>query len=77
MDAQLSHEFLLMQQSRCNQKYHHLMDDIHDLPVKLNKSLVKPMNKFSKGISRLVKNRGRMLFLLDRKVSKFFKAKSY
>jgi hypothetical protein len=73
MDAQLNHEFMLMQQSRCNQKYQHLINDIQDLPEKLNQSIVNPMNKFSRGISRLVKNRGKMLFLLDKRVSKVFK----
>lgn len=62
MDAQLSHEMMLLQQSRCNQKYHEI---INDVPEVLNKSLVKPMNKFNKTISRLVKNRGRMLLMLD------------
>lgn len=73
MDTQLNHEFLLMQQSRCNHKYQHLISDIQDLPEKLNQSIAKPVNKFSQGISRLVKNRGKMLFLLDQKVSRFFK----
>jgi hypothetical protein len=72
MDSQLSNELMLMQQSRCNQKYQHLMDDIQDIPVQFNQSLVKPMSKFSLRISRLVKNRGKMLFLLDQRVSRFF-----
>jgi hypothetical protein len=63
MDTQLSHEMMLLQQSRCNQKYQEIMND---LPGALNKSLAKPMNKFNKTISRLVKNRGRMLLMLDR-----------
>jgi len=63
MDAHLSHEMMLLQQSRCNQKYQEIMNDV---PEALNKSFAKPMNKFNKTISRLVKNRGRMLLMLDR-----------
>ena len=73
MDAQLNFEFLLMQQSRCNQKYQHLITDIQDMPEKLNQSIAKPMHKFSRDISRLVKNRGKMLFLLDKRMSKIFR----
>ena len=69
MDAQLSHEMMLLQQSRCNKKYQEM---ITEMPEKVNQSLVKPMNKFSRTISRLVKNRGRMLFILDKQMSKIF-----
>jgi hypothetical protein len=70
MDTQLSNEMMLLQQSRSNQKY---QDILNDLPNKFNQSLAKPMNKFNKTISRLVKNRGRMLFILDKQMSKIFR----
>ena len=73
MDAQLSREMMLLQQSRCNQKYE---DNINDAQEFINKSLAKPMDKFNKTISRLVKNRGRMLFILDKRISKIFKSKA-
>ena len=73
MDAQLSHEMMLLQQSRCNQKY---QENFNDAQVSINKSLVKPMDKFNKTISRLVKNRGRMLFILDKRISRIFSKKS-
>ena len=73
MDAQLSHEMMLLQQSRCNQKY---QENFNDAQESINKSLVKPMDKFNKTISRLVKNRGRMLFILDKRISRIFSKKS-
>ena len=73
MNAQLSHEMMLLQQSRCNQKY---QENFNDAQESINKSLVKPMDKFNKTISRLVKNRGRMLFILDKRISRIFSKKS-
>ena len=73
MDAQFNHEFLLMQQSRCNQKYADLVEEIQQIPIKLNQSYAQPMGKFGRRISKLVKNRGKMLMLLDKRVSKFFR----
>ena len=73
MNAQLSHEMMLLQQSRCNQKY---QENFNDAQESINKSLVKPMDKFNKTISKLVKNRGRMLFILDKRISRIFSKKS-
>ena len=73
MNAQLSHEMMLLQQSRCNQKY---QENFNDAQECINKSLVKPMDKFNKTISRLVKNRGKMLFILDKRISRIFSKKS-
>ena len=73
MNAQLSHEMMLLQQSRCNQKY---QENFNDAQESINKSLAKPMDKFNKTISRLVKNRGRMLFILDKRISRIFSKKS-
>ena len=73
MNAQLSHEMMLLQQSRCNQKY---QENFNDAQESINKSLVKPMDKFNKTISRLVKNRGKMLFILDKRISRIFSKKS-
>ncbi len=73
MNEQLNLEFLLIQQSRCALKYQALSDDFQKIPEKVNKSINMPMKKFNKSISSLVKNRGKMLLLLDKSVRRLLR----
>nr|MBC7611751.1 hypothetical protein [Pseudopedobacter sp.] len=73
MSQELNNELLLSQQSSLPQKYSAWMEEFQEIPQQINHSLFKPMNKMSKTISRLVKNRGRMLMLLDCRVSRLIK----
>lgn len=73
MSQELNNELLLCQQSSLPQKYTAWMEEFQEIPNQINHSLFKPMNKMSKMISRLVKNRGRMLMLLDRRVSRLIR----
>jgi hypothetical protein len=70
MSQELNNELLLSQQSSLPQKYIAWMEEFQEIPHQINHSFFKPMNKMSKTISRLVKNRGRMLMLLDCRVSR-------
>lgn len=73
MSDLLSNELLLMQQSRCSMKYLDIKEDLQELPSRLNRNICQPMDKYSRRISALVKNRGRMLYILDKRVSRFLK----
>ncbi len=70
MDNQLSNELQLVQQSNYPLKYGFGVDDFENLSIKMNQAFSTPMEKVNKRISKLVKNRARMLALLDRRVSK-------
>lgn len=69
----LSHELLLMQQSSLPTKYSQWMEEFQDIPHQWNRRMMKPMSQMNQRISKLVKNRGKMLMLLDQRVSKIFK----
>lgn len=69
MNQELNHELLLSQQSNLPNKYRQWMEEFGALPQRM----MKPMSKMNQRISRLVKNRGKMLLLLDKRVSKMFK----
>ena len=73
MSQELNNELLLCQQSSLPKKYTAWMEEFQEIPEQINRSFFKPMNKMSKTISRLVKNRGRMLMLLDNKFGRLIR----
>ena len=70
MNQELNNELLLVQQHSLPQKYTAWMEEFNDMSTQLNQSLTKPLSKMSKTVSRLVKNRGKMLMILDQRIEK-------
>ncbi len=73
MNQELNNELMLIQQRSLPQEYSTWMEEFNEIPRQLNHSFIKPMNKMSKTISRLVKNRGRMLLMLDQRIARISK----
>lgn len=68
MNQELNQELLLSQQNNLPSKYSQWMEEFQELPHKV----MRPMGKMNQRISKLIKNRAKMLMLLDKRVSKIF-----
>ena len=66
MPSNLSNELLQLQKSRCG--YAEMVDDyMRDMPLKVGKTLNRPMDSINKKISIVNHYRGKMLYNLERR----------
>jgi len=67
MDSNLTNELLQLQKSRSGYKYSDVVEDVKEIHGKMEDSIRRPLNSFSKNMEIISRYRGIMLYNLEKK----------